>query len=266
MGVEWRWKSSEKAGHSDLKRCCKVLTARKALKEAASTTHEPTNSNRIPGGAIAGITTTQSASRPAPRHPPEQLHSWRRGEPSEVVLARMAGACRGASDNKNEQARLRQVRADGLDAFLRARFGVEPDPANGGPLVPAERHFELARALKEELGYKLYVTVCASHWPAQKVKGVDDPEHFEVATVLRATGSGTHHAAWRVRLPAEAPVIDSLVPLFAGADWQEREQFDLLGVRFHDHPDLRRLMLPDEWEGHPLRKDYAIDTRCVPWR
>ncbi len=54
MGMEWRWKSSEKAGHSDLKQCCKVPTARKALKEAASTTHEPTNSNRIQGGERQG--------------------------------------------------------------------------------------------------------------------------------------------------------------------------------------------------------------------
>ena len=48
--------------------------------------------------------------------------------------------------------------------------------------------------------------------------------------------------------------------------FREREQFDLLGVKFDGHPDLRRLMMPDEWEGHPLRKDYAIDTRCAPWR
>jgi NADH-quinone oxidoreductase subunit C len=232
------------------------------VAEAAS---EPQVATAVAAPAAAAA----PAAPEAPPPPPSLLvgaAAIEPGEPSEVVLARLAQACPTANSNKSEQARLRQVRADGLDAFLRARFGVEPDAANGGPLVPAERHFELARALKEELGYKLYVTVCASHWPAQKVKGVDDPEHFEVATVLRATGSGTHHAAWRVRLPAEAPVIDSLVPLFAGADWQEREQFDLLGVRFHDHPDLRRLMLPDEWEGHPLRKDYAIDTRCVPWR
>ncbi len=188
------------------------------------------------------------------------------GEASEVVLARLAQACPSALARAAEQTSKRAARAQALEGFLRERFGVEPDPSNGGPLVPAERHFELARALKEELGYKLYVTVCASHWPAQKTKTGEDPEHFELATVLRTLGSGTHQACWRVRIAADVAVVDSLVPLFAGADWQEREQFDLLGVRFRGHPDLRRLMLPDEWEGHPLRKDYAIDTRCVPWR
>ena len=60
--------------------------------------------------------------------------------------------------------------------------------------------------------------------------------------------------------------LESLVPLFAGADWQEREQYDLVGVRFEGHPDMRRIMLPEDWEGHPLRRDYAIDTAHPPWR
>ena len=71
--------------------------------------------------------------------------------------------------------------------------------------------------------------------------------------------------AWRVKLGADG-TIATLFPLFAGADWQEREQFDLVGVQFSGHPDLRRLMLPDDWEGHPLRKEYAIDTPHPPWR
>ncbi len=131
--------------------------------------------------------------------------------------------------------------------------------------MPRARHFELAKVLRDELGYSQYVTVCASHWLAAKTKTGDDPEHFEVATVLRAVGPGSAQAAWRVRLELGED-LDSLVPLFAGADWQEREQFDLVGVSFKGHPDLRRLMMPDEWEGHPLRRDYAIDTRCAPWR
>ncbi len=153
------------------------------------------------------------------------------------------------------------------EIFLRFELKAESDADNktGGPLVPRARHYELAQALKEA-GWTSYVAVVASHWLEEK-KGetVVDVEHFEVATALRSVGAGTLVAKWRVRLELNED-IDSLFPLFAGADWQEREQYDLVGVSFKGHPDLRRLMMPDEWVGHPLRKDYAIETGCAPWR
>ncbi len=60
----------------------------------------------------------------------------------------------------------------------------------------------------------------------------------------------------RVRVSGENPMVESLVPVWPGADWLEREIFDLFGVRFSGHPDLRRILLPEDWEGHPLRRDY----------
>jgi len=69
----------------------------------------------------------------------------------------------------------------------------------------------------------------------------------------------------QVRLSAGDPVVDSLVSVWPGANWLEREIFDLMGIRFNGHPDLRRILMPDDWEGYPLRKDYPVEGyRDIP--
>ena len=62
----------------------------------------------------------------------------------------------------------------------------------------------------------------------------------------------------RTRVNGSDPSVDSLVPVWPGAGWLEREIFDLMGIRFNGHPDLRRILLPEDWEGYPLRKDFKV--------
>jgi NADH-quinone oxidoreductase subunit C len=69
----------------------------------------------------------------------------------------------------------------------------------------------------------------------------------------------------RVCLSGNDPVVDSLIPVWPGANWLEREVFDLFGIYFTGHTDLRRILLPEDWEGHPLRRDYPVEGfRDVP--
>jgi NADH-quinone oxidoreductase subunit C len=63
----------------------------------------------------------------------------------------------------------------------------------------------------------------------------------------------------RVMLPAEDPAVDTVSSIWLGANYYEREVFDLFGVRFEGHPNLRRILMPDDWNGHPLRKDYPVE-------
>ncbi len=63
----------------------------------------------------------------------------------------------------------------------------------------------------------------------------------------------------RVMVDEAHPIVDSITPVWAGANYYEREVFDLFGVHFNQHPDMRRIMMPDDWTGHPLRKDYPVE-------
>ncbi len=153
-----------------------------------------------------------------------------------------------------------------LDGVL-ADFGILPSAKQGPPLVPVERHLELARRLKG-LGYRQLVSIVATHWLAGKGRAGNDAqetEHHEVVYLLRTVGPGTRVAVWAVR-PLPGQPVPSLSEVYAGADWQEREQFDLVGVVFSGHPDLRRLMMAENYAGHPLRRDFAADTAAAPWR
>ena len=111
-------------------------------------------------------------------------------------------------------------------------------------LCPATSIFEIVKYLKTE-GVNFLMNLCAT----------DYKEYFEVIYHLHSLETKVK-LALKVKLPQEKPEVSSITPLHAGADWQEREAFDLLGINFPGHPNLKRILLPLDWDGHPLRKDY----------
>ncbi|MDP2167159.1 MAG: NADH-quinone oxidoreductase subunit C [Thermodesulfovibrionales bacterium] len=94
----------------------------------------------------------------------------------------------------------------------------------------------------------------------QDLCGVDYPSRkprFEVVYHLYSINH-RHSIRLKALVPEEDCSIGSVVPVWIGANWHERECFDMFGVAFKGHPDLRRILMPDDWEGHPLRKDYPL--------
>lgn len=93
---------------------------------------------------------------------------------------------------------------------------------------------------------------------------VDYPDRFELVYHLHSSRK-RHTIELKAPLPKESPVAPSVTALWPSANFQEREVYDLLGIRFEGHPDLRRILLPDDFEGYPLRKDFKpapAETRC----
>jgi NADH-quinone oxidoreductase subunit C len=154
---------------------------------------------------------------------------------------------------------LRQVLPDAAIADLPSTDGM---PTLG---VERESLLPVAEALRDHpaLQFAFLSEVTAVDWlPASP--------RFEVVYHLACLGSayaqaGAAAPARRIRLkvqvPGDHPTVPSITSLYPGAGWLEREVFDLFGIVFEGHPDLRRILMADDWQGHPLRKDYPVQIR-----
>lgn len=125
--------------------------------------------------------------------------------------------------------------------------------------VQTARLIEVLGLLKEKAGYDLLSELGGADYlkyPGKSGSGC----RFEVHYVLLALGSGTRLVV-KAGVDDPEPVLPSAVGLWRGADWMEREVFDMYGIRFEGHPDLRRILMPDEFAAFPLRKDYPLRGR-----
>jgi NADH:ubiquinone oxidoreductase subunit C len=129
------------------------------------------------------------------------------------------------------------------------------------------RYEGLLRALHAE-GFLFCADLCAvdqlTNADRRLPEGVE-PQRFEVVLTLRDL-PGRRHVRVRCQVPAEDTRVPTAFPLWPGTEAMEREAYDLLGVVFPGHPDLTRILLPDDWEGHPLRKDVAPGRVPVQFR
>ena len=142
-------------------------------------------------------------------------------------------------------------------ALIQEQFGAPAGEARHLTVeIPVSRWIEFFRFAKERLGCTYFSFLTASDW---KEAG------FEVLCRVENLEGGIGILA-KTRIGREDPRCLSLTGLFRGADWMERECYDMFGIRFDGHPDLRRILLSQDWEGYPLRKDYAVDTPHAPYR
>jgi NADH-quinone oxidoreductase subunit C len=148
------------------------------------------------------------------------------------------------------------VLASLLEQFPEARW--EASAGQDVVRLPREQLLDFARAAREA-GFEICADVTAVDWWRER------PLRFELVVNLLSM-----QRRLRLRLlvpvPGEDPVVDSLVPVWPGANFPEREVYDLFGIEFRGHPDLTRILMPDDWEGHPLRKDFAVGSVPVQFK
>lgn len=124
---------------------------------------------------------------------------------------------------------------------------------------PQEKWPAIAKWLASDAGFAFLSDLCGVDW-------LDRSPRFEVVYNLLDMNESTR---LRVHVPLdddENPKIKTVTDTWSTAEWHERETFDMFGITFDGHPDLRRILMPDDWEGHPLRKDYAVGKVPVEYK
>ena len=144
---------------------------------------------------------------------------------------------------------------------VRAKFGAAlleaiEDRKQAILTVERERLGEITLHLRDEEKFDMLTDLTAADWPKRE-------KRFDVVLNLYSFAKNE-----RLRLKvraADGEAVPSVVEVWPGANWLEREAFDMFGIVFAGHPDLKRILLPDEWQGYPLRKDYDILQQDTAW-
>jgi NADH-quinone oxidoreductase subunit C len=149
------------------------------------------------------------------------------------------------------------------------RYGVPLTESLGQDVLhpSREQYRGVVEALCED-GYLMCVDVTAVDYlahPHRTVAPGVEPERFEVVAQF-LNHEQPHRLRLRVQVPADDPTVASIVDVYPGADALEREVFDMFGIAFEGHPDLTRILMPEDWEGFPLRKDSPVGAIPVQFK
>ena len=130
-----------------------------------------------------------------------------------------------------------------------------------------EQYVELMKTLADD-GYAMCIDLCAVDYLTNEARVLPEgvpAERFEVVVNLLDL-TAKRRTRVRVQLPADDPTLPSLFDLYPGTEAMEREAFDMVGVVFEGHPDPSRILMPEDWIGHPLRKDYEVGRIPVQFK
>ena len=133
--------------------------------------------------------------------------------------------------------------------------------------APRSCYHELVDALRAG-GFEMLTDLTAVDYlthPGRALQPEIPPERFEVVANLLSL-SRSSRVRVRVQVPELDPVVDTLWDIYPGAEAMEREVYDMFGIVFTGHPDLTRILMPEDWEGHPLRKDYSVGRVPVQFK
>jgi NADH-quinone oxidoreductase subunit C len=200
-----------------------------------------------PGGSDAPVTPEQAAGQPA--KPAAEAAQAAPPKPAAAAPPKPPATMAATAWDSELSRELKEGFGERIveaSTYLGQNFlVVRPDS-----VIPILEH------LKLEADFDFLVDVTAVDWPKRA-------ERFDLVYIL-------HSFARNERVRIKTYIPDGFKPrsatsLYPAANWLEREVFDMFGIEFADHPDLRRILLPDEWQGHPLRKDYSIIQQDERW-
>ncbi|WP_282938760.1 NADH-quinone oxidoreductase subunit C [Paenibacillus sp. RC67] len=258
-----------------------VKSADTAAPQKESAVSEPVSSNKT--NENKAEQPSEDTAAPVKPARPERRAAASASEPA----AEGAAADKAAPTDEDKEAKAKAA-AEARAARASARAKKPESEEEAAPKVPSPNQPRLdlwVKLLKEQLGddfveeafinerdaHLPYVVIKNDRWAEaaeqlrdhsdfkmnylRNVSGIDQETHMEVAYHILSLET-KQEICIKIKTNREAPSIPSVTPVWPTANWNEREIFDLLGIDFPGHPDMRRIMMSDDWVGHPLRKDY----------